>query len=393
MSTPLHIGFIPLVDAAALIVAVDKGFTAAEGLDVTLAREVSWSNVRDKLNIGLFDAAHLLAPVAIASSLGLGHVRVPIVAPFNLGLNGNAITVSPALHAALMAKIDGDPFDPMATALALARVVAARRKSGAEPLTFGMTFPFSTHNYQLRFWMAAGGVDPDEDVHLVVLPPPFMVDSLAHGQVDAFCVGAPWNSIAVDRGVGHILHFASDILVRAAEKVLAVRQSWSEKNHEVLAGLIRAAFLAAEFIEQPQNRAEVAHILAQPERIGVDADVILRTLDGRLRIAPDGTIRESSRYLVVGREGAARPDPVQAAWLYAQMARWGQAAINSEALETAKAVFRPDLYDAAMGPRRDADRALSGSVQAFAGPRFEPNDIGQYLASFSIPARRNHSAD
>ena len=107
MTTPLHIGFIPLVDAAALIVAVDKGFAAAEGLDVTLVREVSWSNVRDKLNIGLFDAAHLLAPVAIASSLGLGHVKVPIVAPFNLGLNGNAITVSPALHAAIMA-LPGD---------------------------------------------------------------------------------------------------------------------------------------------------------------------------------------------------------------------------------------------------------------------------------------------
>src|SRR5207248_726436 len=126
---PLHIGFIPLVDAAALIIAVDKGFTAAEGLDVTLVREVSWSNVRDKLNIGLFDAAHLLAPVAIASSLGLGHVKVAIAAPFNLGLNGNAITVSPALHAALLAEIDGDRFEPMATALALARVVAKRRKS------------------------------------------------------------------------------------------------------------------------------------------------------------------------------------------------------------------------------------------------------------------------
>jgi ABC-type nitrate/sulfonate/bicarbonate transport system substrate-binding protein len=160
MTGPLRIGFIPLVDAAALIVAVDKGFAAAEGLDVALVREVSWSNVRDKLNIGLFDAAHLLAPVAIASSLGLGHVKVPIVAPFNLGINGNAITVSPGLHAAIMKELSGDPFDPMATALALSRVVAARRKSGAEPLTFGMTFPFSTHNYQLRFWMAAGGVDP-----------------------------------------------------------------------------------------------------------------------------------------------------------------------------------------------------------------------------------------
>jgi len=387
MSTPLHIGFIPLVDAAALIVAVDKGFTAAEGLDVTLVREVSWSNVRDKLNIGLFDAAHLLAPVAIASSLGLGHVKVPITAPFNLGLNGNAISVSPALHAALMAEIDGDPFDPMATALALARVVAARRKSGAEPLTFGMTFPFSTHNYQLRFWMAAGAVDPDEDVRLVVLPPPYMVDSLRNGHVDGFCVGAPWNSIAVDLGIGRILHFASDILISAVEKVLAVRQDWSERNPDVVAALVRAHIRAAEFIEQPQNRAEAARILAQPERIGVDADVIQRTLDGRLKIAPDGTIRTSCRYLLVGREGAARPDPAQAAWLYAQMIRWGQTAFSPEALNAAKAVFRPDLYDAGLGVGRKSEPTSPSAVGAFAGPAFDPDDIAGHLAAFKIGRR------
>ncbi|MGY3291676.1 hypothetical protein ACVWWP_004743 [Bradyrhizobium sp. LM3.6] len=141
MTAPLRIGFIPLVDAAALIVAVDKGFAAAEGLDVELVREVSWSNVRDKLNIGLFDAAHLLAPVAIASSLGLGHVKVPIAAPFNLGINGNAITVSPALHAALMEEIDGDRFDPLATAKALARVVAKRRKAGGRSVDLRHDLP------------------------------------------------------------------------------------------------------------------------------------------------------------------------------------------------------------------------------------------------------------
>jgi two-component system, oxyanion-binding sensor len=383
MTTPLRIGFIPLVDAAALILAVDRGFAAAEGLDVTLVREVSWSNVRDKLNIGLFDAAHLLAPVAIASSLGLGHVKVPITAAFNLGLNGNAITVSPALHAAIIKEVSGDPFDPMATALALSRVVAARRQSGAEPLTFGMTFPFSTHNYQLRFWMAAGGVDPDEDVRLVVLPPPYMVDSLANGHVDAFCVGAPWNSVAVDLGVGHILHFVSDILVRAAEKVLAVRQGWADKAPDTLAALIRAHQRAVEYIEDPQNRAEAARILAQPERIGVDADVIQRTLDGRLKISPDGALRESGRYLLVGREGAARPDPVQAAWLYAQMVRWGQASFSPEALKTAQAVFRPDLYDAALG-RGGKPAEASVAVGAFTGPAFDSNDIAGHLAAFRI---------
>lgn len=384
MTTPLRIGFIPLVDASALIIAVDKGFAAAEGLDVTLVREVSWSNVRDKLTIGMFDAAHLLAPVAIASSLGLGHIKVPLVASFNLGLNGNAITVSPALHAAIMAEVDGDATDPMATALALARVVATRRKRGDEPLTFGMTFPFSTHNYQLRFWMAAGGVDPDEDVRLVVLPPPYMVDSLANGQVDAFCVGAPWNSVAVDLGVGHILHFVSDILVRAAEKVLAVRQSWAEKNPQRLAALTRAAAKAADFIEAPETRSEAAEILSRPDRIGVDAEVIRRTLDGRLKVSPDGARRESSRYLLVGREGASRPDPAQAAWLYAQMVRWGQTELRPEALRTAMGVFRPEVYDTAMGRAGEAVAASSAAIGAFAGPAFDPHDIAGHLKAFRI---------
>lgn len=384
---PLRIGFIPLVDASALIVAVDKGFAAAEGLDVTLVREVSWSNVRDKLNIGLFDAAHLLAPVAIASSLGLQQVKVPILAPFNLGLNGNAITVSPELHAAIMAEADGDPFNPMVTAKALARVVAARRKKAGEPLTFGMTFPFSTHNYQLRFWMAAGGVDPDEDVRLVVLPPPYMVESIANGHIDAFCVGAPWNSIAVDFGVGHILHYVSDILERAAEKVLAVREHWSQENPLIVAKLTRAHGRASDFIENPANRGEVARMLAKPERIGVDAEVIQRTLDGRLKISPSGTFRESDRYLLVGREGAARPDPVQAAWLYAQMIRWGQAVYSPEALETAKRVFRPDLYDAALGAPNRTPHSVKDGVGAFDGAPFDADDIAAHLASVAIKRR------
>src|SRR5260221_4790819 len=138
----LRIGFIPLCDATALIVAVDKGFAAAEGLDVELVSEVSWPNVRDKLNIGLFDAAHLLAPIAIASSLGLGHVKVPIVAPFGLGVNGNAITVSPALYAAIAAAAEGNIIDPLVSARALARVIAKSKPTGEETLMFGMTFPF-----------------------------------------------------------------------------------------------------------------------------------------------------------------------------------------------------------------------------------------------------------
>jgi two-component system, oxyanion-binding sensor len=381
----LRIGFIPLCDAAALIVAVDRGFTAAQGLDVELVREVSWSNVRDKLNIGIFDAAHLLAPVAIASSLGLGHVKVPIIAPFALGVNGNAITVSPSLHGALMAAADGDIADPLVSARALARVAARRRVKGEEPLTFGMSFPFSSHNYGLRFWMAAGGVDPDEDVRLVVLPPPYMVESLADKQVDAFCVGAPWNSVAVDLGVGFILHFVSEILDRATEKLLAVRGRWAQENAEVLSRLVRAHRSAAAFVEDTANRDEVTAILAAPNRIGVESEVVRRTLDGRLKVAPDGTVRSSDRYLLVGRKGAARPDDVQAAWLYAQMVRWGQAPLSAEMLAGAKAVFRPDLFDAALdNGKPDLAGEPADGIGAFAGPRFNADDIGAQIAAWKI---------
>jgi len=385
--TRLRIGFIPLCDAAALLVAVDKGFADAEGLDIELIREVSWSNVRDKLNIGLFDAAHLLAPVAIASSLGLGHVKVPIVAPFGLGVNGNAITVSPQLHAEIIEAADSNVLDPLVTARALARIVAERKRGGAEPLTFGMTFPFSTHNYQLRFWMAAGGIDPDEDVRLVVLPPPYMVESLTSRQVDAFCVGAPWNSVAVDLGVGCILHFSCEILAHAAEKVLAVRARWAEENPDVLARLVRAHQRAADFIEDVSNRAEVTAILAAPNRIGVDAEVISRTLEGRLKVAPDGSVRTDDRYLLVGRSGAARPDPVQAAWLYAQMVRWGQTPLSKELLAAAKAVFRPDLFDAIVQSGEAITTTPPDGIGAFAGPAFDAEDITSHLNSWAIKHR------
>jgi two-component system, oxyanion-binding sensor len=382
--TRLRIGFIPLCDAAALIVAADKGFAEAEGLELELVREVSWSNVRDKLNIGLFDAAHLLAPVAIASSLGLGHVKVPIVAPFGLGVNGNAITVSPSLYADIAKAADGDILDPMVSARALARIVAERRRRGEEPLTFGMTFPFSTHNYHLRFWMAAGGIDPDEDVRLVVLPPPYMVESLASKQVDGFCVGAPWNSVAVDLGVGCILHFVSEILSHAAEKVLAVRAQWADDNPDTLMRLVRAHQRAAAYIEDAGNRAEVAAMLAAPNRIDVDAEVISRTLDGRLKITPDGKVRSDDRYLIIGRDSAARPDPVQAAWLYAQMVRWGQAPLTDQMLTSAKAVFRPDLFDAALGNKAVDTVAPADGIGAFAGPAFDADDVAGHLRAWAF---------
>lgn len=379
----LRIGYIPLVDAAALIVAADHGFAASEGLTIDLVREVSWSNMRDKLNIGLFDAAHLLSPMAIASSLGIGHVRVSLITPFNLGLNGNAVTLSPRMFAELKSAADGDLANPIVSARALARLVAGRKARGAEPLTFGMTFPFSNHNYQLRFWMAAGGIDPDEDVRLVVLPPPYMVDSLASGHVDGFCVGAPWNSVAVEDGIGHILHFGCEIMSRVSEKVLAARKHWADDNPQTLAALTRSLARASEFVQSGDDRAAAASIIAR--RLDVPPDAVARTLAGQLKISVDGESRADNRYIVVGSSDASRPDPVQAAWLYAQMARWGQAPLSEDARITAQSVFRPDLYDAALGVAATAhDGEPRDGVGAFIGPQFNATDVAGYVSAWRV---------
>ena len=188
--------------------AARQGFAEEEGLALELVRDVSWANLRDKLNLGYLDAAHMLAPAAIASSLGLGHVRVDTIAPMALNLNGNAITVSLPLWEALAGARATSPT-PEASARALRRVIDRRTAAGEGPPTFGHVFPFSAHHYQLRAWLALGGVDPDRDLNLVVIPPPYMARSLASGQLDGFCVGAPWNSLAVLEGHGRILHFGS----------------------------------------------------------------------------------------------------------------------------------------------------------------------------------------
>jgi ABC-type nitrate/sulfonate/bicarbonate transport system substrate-binding protein len=376
----LRIGFMPLVDAAALIVAVEKGFAKAEGLEIELIREASWSNIRDKLAIGHFDAAHLLTPMAIASTLGLGHVKVPFVAPVNLATNGNAITLSPVLFEELE-QIAGQGLEsPAISAQALGALVRRREARGLEPLTFGMTFPFSTHNYQLRYWMAEGGIDADRDLRLVVLPPPFMTESLREGHVDGFCVGAPWSSVAVDAGLGMILHFGCEIFPRAPEKVLALRESSVETDPQLVLALVRAIVAAAEFVEDAGAREEVASILAHQDRLAVDAELIARTLEGRLIVNARGDQRQAPDYLVIRRDGGSRPNVRHAAWLYAQMLRWGQARYSRDHLSVAQGVMRHDLYDSAAGGAPSPPAPMG----AFSGPVFESDDLASYLEAFSI---------
>jgi NitT/TauT family transport system ATP-binding protein len=378
MTDKVTAGFIPLVDATALLVAADFGFAEAEDLEIELIREVSWANVREKLSAGIFDVAHLLAPMAIASSLDLMPGSVPLLAPYVLATNGNAITVSRTLFREIMAELSGEEPHPLATAKALARIAARRSAGGRFPLTFGSTFPFSCHTYQLRFWMAAGGLDTAADLRLVVLPPPYMVESLKAGEVDGFCVGAPWNFVAEKHGLGHTLHYGCEIVARLTEKVLAARCDWARRHEGLLMRLMRAVSAAADFASRPENWDACCERLLAPDRINAGHDQIKSALSGSFGA------HANKNFLIPGTGTWGRPEEGQAAWLYSQIVRWGQAPFNPGLAKAAEAVFSADLFDRVFGPAANASGTPSlpaDGLGAFAGQLFRKSDISGYLAA------------
>lgn len=373
MSERIVAAFVPLVDCAVLVAARERGFASAVGLDLVLVKEPSWASLRDHLSLGHVDCAHALAPLPVALTLGVGHVQVDCVAPFVLGRGGNAITVSNRLFAEMQAAAPNQALtEPVTAGRALAAVVGRRKTS----LTLGMVFPFSNHNFDLRYWLAAAGVHPDRDVRLVAIPPPLMVESLSAGLVDGFCVGEPWNSLAVAHGLGHIVTTQSQLFPGAAEKVLALRTAFAERS-ERLPLLMRALDAAAAWADDPANRDALAALLARPEYLGVPQPIVAAALDGRVPFASAAGHRIAD-FLYFHRRAANAPRETDGLWAYAQMVRWGQIAASDGAERAAASVFRPDLY-------------RCGGNMATAEPVLPPFDrvpfssnVSAYLAQFEL---------
>lgn len=310
----VRIGFIPLVDCAVIVAAHERGFAERHGLRLVLSREPSWAAIRDKVAFGVLDAAHMLAPMPIAMTLGLGgQPSVPMLAPVGLGHGGNAITVSAALHRAMLdADADAMAGPPAWSARALAAVAARRRDRGQPRLRLASVYPFSCHDYELRLWLAAGGVAPDE-VDLLVIPPPRMVENLSSGLVDGFCVGEPWNSLAQAEGIGAVVATKDDVAPAAPEKVLGLTRTWAEAHPAPLARLTSALAEAATWAAA--NRAELADLLAGETYVGIPADILARAL----ALSGD-TDDKGGRFT----PAAAPLTPPQVTWLLDQMSRWRQ---------------------------------------------------------------------
>jgi two-component system, oxyanion-binding sensor len=341
LRTAIRLGFIPLLDAAIPIIAARQGFAAARGLDLHLVRETSWANIRDRLAIGQFDAAHLLAPMPVAAALGLAPLDVPLIAPMALGHGGNAITVSAALMDEMRALVpDARPGDPFGMGRALNSVVEARRKAGMARLVFAVVHPYSAHNYELRYWLAVSGVVPETDIEILILPPPFMPDALASGRLDGFCVGEPWNSVASRMAGGTIILTKSAIWRASPEKVLGLRADWADRHPETLAALLQAMLDAADWCGDKANHPALARTLSAPEFLDLPEVDILPACDGRL----DG----AGEFLTYSAGFANFPWKSDAEWFFRQMVRWGQAGAGSDALARVRASYRPDLFRAAM---------------------------------------------
>ena len=340
----MRLGFMPLLDAAIPIVAARCGFAAAHGITIDLVRETSWANIRDRLAIGQFDAAHLLAPMPVVSALGLTPIEAPIVAPFALGLGGNAITVSSALWQMMQAESPGlRAGEPVAVGLALRKVVATRQKNGHKKLVFGVVHPFSAHNYELRYWLAASGIDPDADIGIAIVPPPFMPDALKSGQLDGFCVGEPWNSVAAQLHDGRIILTKSAIWRASPEKVLGVRLDWTESDPGRLDALLHAMIDAALWCADEANHTSLADLLGERDHLAQPAHALRPALSSGLQMA-DGTASSAPDFLSFSDHAANFPWKSHALWFLSQMLRWRQVADRPGLAALVAGCYRPDLY-------------------------------------------------
>jgi nitrate/nitrite transport system substrate-binding protein len=379
----LRIGFIKLTDMAPLAIAYEKGFFEDEGLYVTLEAQANWKVLLDRVIDGQLDGAHMLAGQPLGATMGYG-TKADIITAFSMDLNGNAITVSNSVWKEMKKNIphvDGKPVHPI-KADSLKPVIESYKDAG-KPFKMGMVFPVSTHNYELRYWLAAGGIHPgyyaphkgdtsgqiDADAFLSVTPPPQMPATMEAGTIDGYCVGEPWNQQAVFKGIGVPVVTDYEIWKNNPEKVFGVSKEWADKNPNTHIRVVKAMIRAAQWLDANNNanRPEAVKILSKSNYVGADYDVIANSMTGTFEYEK-GDKRDVPDFNVFFRYNATFPYYSDAIWYLTQMRRWGQIAepkSDDWYKELAKKVYRPDIYASAA-----KELLEEGKVQAKDFPNF-----------------------
>jgi len=341
------LGFVPLTDAAPLIVAAERGYFADEGIAVTLWRESSWASIRDKLAAGTLDGAQTLAPLPLAMHLGLTpgpspqSNPTPMVVPLLLNRNGNAITVSNTLYRRM---VDSEPglYD-LSTAGAALRACAVAALAVGAPLLFATVFPCATHTYLLRDWLARHGI-PHDAIRLIVVPPPLMVESLAAGRIDGCIVGEPWNTLAAQAGVGHLIASSRDIRPDHPEKAFALSRRFADAHPQATLGLTRAILRACAWLDQRSNRTSAAGLISARRYVGAPIEALNVALGDRIQRSRDEAAQPCENFLVFHAGAANVPAPSEIAWYLDQMVRWGELPATPDTTSLAAEVYKTDLY-------------------------------------------------
>lgn len=331
---PLKLGFVPLIDCAPLIVAKEFGLFEKYNLNVQLRRELGWATIRDKILYGELDAAHALAVMPFVASLGVGTLRNECIAALVLNLHGNAITLSNELKQRGVRDARSLRFE-------------IERNRGQRTCTFGVVLSWSSHNFLLRQWLISGGIDPDRDVRIVVVPPTAVLINLKAGNLDGYCVGEPWNSLAVADDIGWCPVSSSQLSPGHPEKVLMVRREWAEVHHDEHLRLVAALMEACAFCEVFSNREQVVQILARPTYLNTDAAILRRSLIGPFAFSSSRVESITDFHRFAGGD-ANEPGPDKARWILDNLLRLGAIQDRTAVRIAANgSVFRMDLHEQA----------------------------------------------
>ncbi|PIW28117.1 MAG: nitrate ABC transporter substrate-binding protein [Rhodospirillales bacterium CG15_BIG_FIL_POST_REV_8_21_14_020_66_15] len=413
----LKFGFIKLTDMAPLAIAYEKGYFEDEGLFVTLEPQANWKVLLDRVIDGQLDGAHMLAGQPLGATIGFG-TQAHVITPFSMDLNGNGITVSNEVWAKMKKHIphkDGKPVHPIKADYL--KPVVAEYKAAGKPFKMGMVFPVSTHNYELRYWLAAGGIHPGyysktdisgqikADALLSVTPPPQMPATMEAGTIFGYCVGEPWNQQAVFKGIGVPVVTDYEIWKDNPEKVFGITKAFSEKYPNTTLALTKALIRAAMWLDAngDANRKEAVKILAKSEYVGADYEVIANSMTGTFEYEK-GDKRPLPDFNVFFRYFATYPYLSDAVWYLTQMRRWGQ--IPEGKPDTwyhaiAKKVYRPDIYLKAAKMLVDEGKAAKADfpwdtdgyrapqTEFIDGVAFDGRKPNEYLEKFPIGLKQN----
>jgi nitrate/nitrite transport system substrate-binding protein len=369
----LKFGMIALTDCSPIVIAHEKGLFKKYGVNSTVSKGASWAAIRDSLSNGDIQATHMLTGMPIASTMGLlGSPKKPMVIPWMLNRNGQSITLSNTFKG----KVGADPkaLKPFAT----------EAKAKGAPLTFAMTFPPGTHAMWVRYWLGAGGINPDKDVSLIVVPPAQMVANMKVGKMDGFCVGEPWNARTIADGIGYTAINTQDIWKDHPEKVCAFLAEFADKNPKTVKAVLKALNEASVWLDDMKNRSEQAQIVSKATYINCAPELILGRLQGHYDFG-DGRKKEDPNYMIFSKRNINFPQPKYVTWWLTQFRRWGMLPTAPDYAGLAKQIMRTDLYTEAMkeigykhGGQDDKPETL------FDGVIFDPKKPEEYVHKFEI---------